>query len=151
MDVVRRLLRQQWAGKLLLKILKRRLKWFCRIYGHDFKVSVNKPKPDPVLHHTLYCGRCNTIFGYHDFPYVGYAVQSVNPQYGHAVTEWLTDCGLHGKPMEKLVENLQKFRMRAIKPDVVTRHKGKKHDDHIAGKEKSYGALLGTIRPAHGK
>jgi len=110
-------------------------KLYCKFHGHDLKVSIDKPKPDPTVHHILHCGRCKDTFSFHNFAYVGYAIHGVNPQYGRSVDAWLVDSGVEEAERVKLVANLQKFRNRATRPDIITKTKEKANVHRTAGKK----------------
>ena len=151
MEILRRLFHLKGVSLFLYRLFRSRLKWYCRIYGHDFKVSIDKPKMDPTVHHTLYCGRCNEIYGWHNVAYMVYNVKGVNPVYGNSLQRWLEECGMGMHTINKLIANLQKFRTQATRPDVITRHKEKRNDDHTPGEKTRDGELFRVERVAHGK
>ena len=133
------------AFKWLLKwLLKPWPKAYCKFYGHDLRVSIDKPKLDPTVHHTLYCNKCLAVFSFHNVSYKVYSVNGVNPQYFSGIKEWLQESGVEGDNLDKLITNLQKFRNRATRPDIVTRNKGKKDVHRTTSTKESLPGILRT-------
>lgn len=125
-----KLLNHRFVKRLILRLSP---KLYCKFYGHDLKVSIDKPKPDPTVHHILHCGRCRDTFSFHNVPYKIYGINGVSPQYGNSLEQWLRDSGVGYEDRIKLVANLQKFRIKSVRPDILTRKKEKNNVHRITG------------------
>jgi len=49
-----------------------------------------------------------------NWPYKMYVIKGVNPQYGISLKQWMLDIGMLEPIIEKLISNLQKFRIQSI-------------------------------------
>ncbi len=95
---------------------------YCRIYGHIYMITYNKPQNETAIYHKCYCYQCGEVYGDLKFPLYLFLTK-VNPQYRTAVEKWLTDIGISTLNIEKLIVNLQRDRIAKIKAVNVNKHK----------------------------